>query len=136
MVINGEDELSRFHSPKASIRQNNDIEGIDVDNQQMKRSQFAYGTTIIIDGTETSLSNTLQVIRIDNNFDTFSGLQMYIAKTGYMNLVKKSKQVQNYVNAMFSTLGNENDVNLQDMIKLKVHVNIAPSLDQVYNMLG
>ena len=44
------------------IRQNEKINGIHINNQNIKLSQFADDTTLILDGTGSSLNNALSEI--------------------------------------------------------------------------
>ena len=54
------------------------IAGLQVGKEEIKPSQFAEDTTIILDGSNTSLEATLNVIEI---FGNFSGLKMTTTET-------------------------------------------------------
>ena len=55
------------------IRDTKDIKGIFVNQNEMKISQYAYDTTLILDGSKESLTLSLQVLE---RFRTVSGLKL------------------------------------------------------------
>ena len=55
------------------ISENQTINGIKINEKEIKLSQFADDTTLILDGTTSSLQATLNTLEI---FGTFSGLRM------------------------------------------------------------
>ena len=59
------------------VYQNIEIKGLQVGKEEIKLSQFAEDTTIILDGSNRSLEATLNVIEI---FGNFSGLKMNTTK--------------------------------------------------------
>jgi hypothetical protein len=74
------------------IRNNMKIKGITLNEIEHKLTQFADDTTIILDGTEQSLNETLQTL---NEFSAISGLNINFDKTkvvwiGKKNLVQKA----------------------------------------------
>ena len=105
------------------IRDNNQIKGLKVNGQNIVLSQFADDTTIILDGTETSLKYVLREI---NNFGYYSGLKINIDKTQVTWIgskkYSKDKMCLNYNlqwgKTSFSMLGIDYDVNLHKMVEL------------------
>ena len=62
----------------AKIRQNKKIKGIKISQVEFKISQYADDTSVILDGTETSLNQTLQEL---DYFSRISGLNINFDKT-------------------------------------------------------
>ena len=60
------------------IRQNKNISGIMINNIEYLVSQYSDDTTVLLDGTERSLRNTLTVF---NRYASISGLHINIDKT-------------------------------------------------------
>ena len=60
------------------IRQNHNIAGIRIENFEYKISQYADDTSLILDGTETSLLSACNVLKF---YAQFSGLNINIEKT-------------------------------------------------------
>ena len=61
-----------------SIRKNTDIKGLRVKNTEIKISQYADDTTLILDGSQKSLSEALTVLK---KFSKASGLRLNSKKT-------------------------------------------------------
>ena len=61
-----------------AIRNNTNIKGISVNNQEVKISQYADDTTLILDGSLKSLSYSLDLL---DGFGKFSGLKLNDKKT-------------------------------------------------------
>lgn len=61
-----------------AVRRDTEIRGIKLDNSDCKLSQYADGTTMILDGSERSFSRTLCVLDI---FANVSGLKANYEKT-------------------------------------------------------
>ena len=61
-----------------AIRENKNINGIRVKNKEIKLSQYADDTTLILDGTRESLLASLQLL---NGFYVASGLRLNDRKT-------------------------------------------------------
>ena len=57
---------------------NKNINGIKIGSEEFKISQFADDTTIFMDGSESSLQHTLNMLEI---FGSLSGLKMNLSKT-------------------------------------------------------
>ena len=64
------------------IRKNKRIKGITVGNVEKKISQLADDTSIILDGSEQSLTETLKILQ---NFSKMSGLYINYSKTHTMD---------------------------------------------------
>ena len=60
------------------IYQNIDVKGLQIGTEEIKLSQFADDTTLILDGSQRSLEAALNTIEI---FGTYSGLKMNTTKT-------------------------------------------------------
>ena len=60
------------------IRNNNDIRGIIIDNEEYKISQYADDTQIFLNGSENALRETLDVLQF---FYELSGLKINVEKT-------------------------------------------------------
>ena len=60
------------------LRENSKIKGININDQEYKISQFADDTTMILDCSETSLSETLSEL---SQFGSYSGLKINTDKT-------------------------------------------------------
>ena len=61
-----------------AIRRNNNIKGITVNGQEIKISQYADDTTLILDGSKMSFQNSLQVLEL---YSAISGLRLNYKKT-------------------------------------------------------
>ena len=61
-----------------AIRKNADIKGLLVKDTEIKLSQYADDTTLILDGSEKSLSETLRILE---SFEKVSGLRLNSKKT-------------------------------------------------------
>ena len=68
------------------IDQNTDIKGITVGKKQIKLTQFADDTTVILDGSQKSLQATLNTLEI---FGSISGLEVNKDKTNLYGLEAK-----------------------------------------------
>ena len=60
-----------------AIRENKNINGIGVKNKEIKLSQYADDTTLILDGTRESLLTSLQLL---DGFYVASGLRLHDQK--------------------------------------------------------
>ena len=61
-----------------AIRKNESIEGITINEQEIKISQYADDTTLILDGSTVSFTTSLQILDL---FSDISGLRLNIKKT-------------------------------------------------------
>ena len=64
-----------------SIRNNSDIKGISVNDEEIKISQYADDTTLILDGSRKSLLSALKML---DDFSKASGLRLNDKKTEAM----------------------------------------------------
>ena len=70
------------------ILTNKNIKGIKIGSDEFKISQFADDTTLFMDGSESSLQYTLNVLEI---FGSLSGLKMNLSKTRMLWIGKKKR---------------------------------------------
>ena len=120
-----------------SMTQNNkNIKGIKINNTEIKLTQFADDTTILLDGSKDSLQASLNTLEI---FGTLSGLKVNVEKTQIVWIGKKrqckdkldvSKELV-WGNETFNLLGINFSVNLDDIKKL----NYDPSIDKITKSL-
>ena len=120
------------------IRKNKNIKGIAVDNIECKISQYADDSTIILDGSNESLLQTLNILEL---FKQLSGLKInedktnviYIGSLRYMrpNRNITSKKLHWVEDGKFSALGVHFSINLVDMIDL----NYQSVLESVINLM-
>ena len=66
-----------------AIRCNENIRGISIGDSEIKITQFADDTTLIMDGSESSISNAINVI---DNFSAISGLKLHVCKSNFMKI--------------------------------------------------
>jgi len=107
------------------IRKNNHIKGISVDNFELKITQYADDSTIILDGSNESLLQTLNTLDL---FKQLSGLKINEDKTNviYIGSLRHTRPKRNVTskklnwveNGKFSALGVHFSTNLVDMIDL------------------
>ena len=64
-----------------TMRKNKNIKGISIDGQEIKISQYADDTTLILDGSSVSFTTALQIL---NLFSEISGLRLNNRKTEAM----------------------------------------------------
>ena len=100
-------------------RNNHDMKGIVIDNKEFKISQFADDTTFILDGSERSLVETLNVL---DQFAVMSGLRINSNKTNVVWIGSKRKELPlstcshlNWVRNRFSMLGVDFSLDLHEM---------------------
>jgi len=104
------------------LKNNNNIKGINIHNEEFLLSQYADDTTIFLDGSETSLQSTLQTL---NKYEKFSGLKINSQKTKvvWIGSMKNSKQILcsdfklDWNPTNFKILGIEFSLNLQEMVE-------------------
>jgi hypothetical protein len=66
-----------------AIRKNENVKGIVVDKNQIKITQFADDTTLILDGSKSSILNAITII---GNFGMVSGLKLNTAKSNFLRI--------------------------------------------------
>ena len=66
-----------------ATRFNANTRGISIGDSEIKITQFADDTTLIMDGSESSISNAINVI---DNFSAISGLKLNVSKSNFMKI--------------------------------------------------
>ena len=66
-----------------AIRCNENIKGINIDDSETKITQFADDTTLILDGSKSSICNAIKIIE---NFCDISGLKLNVAKSNFLKI--------------------------------------------------
>ena len=119
------------------IRNNKDFKGIFVHGNEIKISQYADDTTLILDGTKKSLTSSLQVL---DDFKTISGLKLNNRKTevlwiganaGRKDILcpeKDLKWVTDKVKALGVWFSTNSEVSLE--------INYSEKLTKINNSLG
>ena len=119
------------------IRNNKDSKGIFVHGNEIKISQYADDTTLILDGTKKSLTSSLQVL---DDFKTISGLKLNNRKTevlwiganaGRKDILcpeKDLKWVTDKVKALGVWFSTNSEVSLE--------INYSEKLTKINNSLG
>ena len=112
------------------LRDNNNIKGITLHGIEHKLSQFADDTTILLDGTDQSLNETLNVIQ---DFSNISGLNVnfdktnvvWIGKNKYSSYTIKTKWKLNWMQHSFKMLGINFDVDLSKIFQINYNEKIV-----------
>jgi len=112
------------------LRDNKNIKGITIHGIEHKLSQFADDTTILLDGTEQSLNETLTAIQ---DFSNISGLNVnfdktnvvWIGKNKYSCYTIKTKWKLNWMQHSFKMLGINFHVDLSKMVKINYDEKIV-----------
>ena len=120
-----------------AIRKNKDIIGISINNNQIKISQYADDTTLILDGSETSLLAFLTIIE---NFSKLSGLRLNNKKTKALWIGSNAGNVLRlcpdqpfqWIQNKIKTLGVWLAINHEEMIR----INYEEKLEKVKNCLN
>lgn len=105
------------------LRNNNDITGIDINNCPILVSQYADDTSLMLDGSEISLRESINEI---NCFSKISGLKININKTQVIWIGSKKYSLDQFLPELglqwgrdhFMLLGIEFNVNLHKIPKL------------------
>lgn len=106
------------------IRKNKDIKGITIDGEEYKISQYADDTSIILDGSPSSMDG---IIRVLDYFAIISGLRINFSKTKmiWIGSKKFSKEVFHHTrwkfewnNTTFDLLGIKFCIDLKEMVEL------------------
>lgn len=120
------------------IRKNRNINGIKIGDEELKISQFADDTSMILDGTETSLSETLNEL---SGFENMSGLKINFSKTQvvWIGLKKystdsiKTRWKLSWGATQFKLLGITFDVDLSKMVQLNYTDRIHKMKNKISN---
>ena len=119
------------------VSRNQTIKGIKINKKEIKLTQFADDTTLVLDGTRSSLQATLNTLEI---FGTLSGLRMNTVKTqiAWIGKRKHCKEKLNVTKDLvwgkdtFSLLGIKFSVDLY----LVINLNYDPILDDISKSLN
>ncbi len=106
-----------------SIRKNKNIKGIKIDDTEIKITQFADDTTLITDGSKTSISSAIEVIE---NFGAISGLKLNIAKSNFLKIGSLQNNNENF-------FPEKNYIWTKGPIKF-LGVNISLNKEEMYQM--
>ena len=111
------------------ILNNPEIKGIQVKETEFKMSQFADDTTLILNGTQDSLSAALNTLE---QYGTLSGLKVNTEKTKIIWIGKKRFSTDKLIprsldwnTSKFNLLGINFSVNLQEMVELNFSEKIT-----------
>ena len=112
------------------IKNNKKIKGIKINNKEFILTQYADGTSVILDGSEESLNETLNELE---NYAKYSGLKVNFAKTHvvwigskkYSTDSIKTKWKLNWRVNRFKLLGITFDTDLDKMLTLNFTDKIA-----------
>ena len=118
------------------IRNNKNIKGIKVNNTEFKISQYADDTSAILDGSETSLNQTLKEL---SDFAKISGLRVNFDKTHvvwigikkYSSQTIKTKWKLNWGKSDFKLLGIHFHIDLEKMNA----INYKEKLGKIKNLI-
>ena len=119
------------------LKNNKNIKGIHINNKEYIISQFADNTTLFLDGSDKSLSNTLKLLE---EFPHISGLKVNFEKTklvwiGSMKYSTRSiKTIWKLAwgEIQFKMLGITFHVNLRNM----VNINFEPKIQSIKNSIA
>ena len=119
------------------ISENHVIKGIKINGKEIKLTQFADDTTLILDGTTSSLQATLNTLEI---FGTLSGLRMNTEKT-QMVWIGKRKHCKEKLNVTKGLVWGNDTFNLLGIkfsvdLDLVVNLNYEPVLDDLNKSLN
>ena len=120
-----------------AIRKNADIKGLLVKDTEIKLSQYADDTTLILDGSEKSLSEALRILE---SFEKVSGLRLNSKKTEALwigSCAGKSEKLHpekdfNWQNTKVKVLGVWLSTDPETTIKL----NFVEKIEKMRNCLG
>ena len=107
------------------IRSNKNIKGIKMNQLEHKLSQFADDTTIILNGSASSLNETLNVL---STFTIISGLKVNFEKTKVV-WIGKEKFSSNSIKTKWKLSWNQQGF---DMLGIKFHVDLPKMIELNY----
>ena len=118
------------------IRNNKNIKGITINNTEYKLSQYADDTSVILDGSSTSLNETLNVL---SSYAKYSGLKINFDKTSVVWIGKKKYSTDtiktrwklSWGKNNFKLLGIHFNVELHTMLEL----NYKEKLSKMKNLI-
>ena len=107
------------------IKQNKSIKGVQIDDIEYKLSQFADDTTVILDGTELSVDETINTLNI---FADMSGLKINSSKTRAVWIGCKKYSGETF-NHRFKLNWNQNNF---DILEIKFSCNLQIIIELKY----
>ena len=117
------------------ITYNDKIVGIKFNNTEFKLSQYADDTTLILDGSQQSLQNALNILEI---FGTYSGLKVNTDKTKIIWIGKKKHSNDKLISQRFdwnttefNMLGLKFSVDLQKMPEINFRSKLVEIKDSI-----
>ena len=119
------------------INMDPNITGVIIGEENIKLTQFADDTTLILDGSQHSLESALNTLEI---FGDYSGLKMNMEKTkviwiGRKRFCKEKLNIKlklEWGNTEFSMLGLHFSTNLKDI----PHINFTETLQKIKKEMG
>ena len=119
------------------IRNDSNIKGITIGSREHKLSQYADDTSILLDGSKTSLENTIKVLKF---YAEISGLKINLDKTKVIWIGANKQSPVRFCpdyglswDDKFTLLGIKFSVNLTDMIKMNYEEKIK-NIKQLLNI--
>jgi len=122
-----------------AINSNTGIHGITINDMEYKVLQYADDTTIILDGTESSLLETLKVL---DDFHNISGLKINIEKTsaiwigskkGSDEILCKDYKMSWVGTKLFAYLGITLCINLNDIVNVNYTTTMQAITKQIHH---
>lgn len=118
------------------VKHNKSISGIVIDDTELKLSQFADDTTLILDGSKTAFDEAMNVIEF---FGKISGLNINVSKTRVIWIGKKKfcgetfnhRLKLNWNQTSFNVLGIEFSTDLDQIVK----INFEKKIEQIKSIL-
>lgn len=118
------------------IRSNKNIKGITVNGTEYRISQYADDTSLLLDGSSSSLNETLKVL---TQFSEFSGLKVNFDKTQVIWIGKKKFSTEtiktrwklSWGKINFKLLGIIFHINIEEMIK----INYEEKLNKIKSLI-
>ena len=107
------------------IRSNKNIKGIKINDIEHKLSQFEDDTTIVLDGSASSLNETLNTL---SAFTSLSGLKVNFDKTKVI-WIGKEKYSSNSIKTKWKLVWNQQSF---DMLGIKFHVDLNKMMEINY----
>ena len=119
------------------IKSNNNVKGIEVGYKEFVISQYADDTSLILDGSETSLNNALLVLKF---YAKISGLDVNVDKTSVLwigsmrssNIILCKDYSLHWEKENFSLLGITMSTRLQDTVEMNYQEKL-PILRSIFN---
>ena len=118
------------------IRNNKNIKGITINNTEYKLTQYADDTSVILDGSSTSLNETLNVL---SSYAKYSGLKINFDKTSVVWIGKKKYSTDTIKTRWKLSLGKSNFKLLGIHFNVELHtmleINYKEKLSNMKNLI-